>query len=421
MVVRRDDDGSAVYEVDSGDSNTITPSTAGRSRTATGVRGTAQASERRKRLVIAVGMLGGLVALALTYAVLSAVFRSRSDQSIDLPRAGSTKTALEAPEGAGPSGSGVATPQGPTRSAGITEPKISVAAKSRGAGDEQGRVKSATLLGVAVDAIGQRANRATALLEVSIGKDPTGTTRTGTAFCVATSGLFVTHADVVNGVTEAKGQVRMLFGEGLEARTVVYPRIVRVDNETNLASLQIDPDPKRPLEALAPAKSSAVTPGSTVIVFGFPRGKHIVDYDAKGNVVDGPPFDFGYGPPWNKEPPDHRIDAMVVRNVWNAGGRAGAFDFVEGGIDNFPASNLSSGSPALNAAGEVVGIVTRPDAPSTIKIGVGAQHREYTPRYAVDAVVGFNGALSVEHLSRLPRTCTPASQRGGRRAADRQL
>ena len=37
---------------------------------------------------------------------------------------------------------------------------------------------------------------------------------------------------------------------------MVYPKIVRIDDETNLASLQIEPDPELPLEALVPARSA---------------------------------------------------------------------------------------------------------------------------------------------------------------------
>jgi len=412
-VARRDDDGSAFYEVDSPDSISATASKAGRPRTVTEAPDKAQAPDRRKRLVVAAAMLGGVITLALTYAVVSTVVRPQTDQSTDGAHAVGTESARAAPQGTAPSGAAVATAQDPTRSAGITAAKIPVSAQSRGDGDEQGRAKSATLLGVAVDAIGKRANRTTALLEVSIGKDPTSTTRTGTAFCVEKSGLFVTHADVVNGVTEPRGQVRMLLGDGLEPRTVVYPKIVRIDDETSLAALQIDPDPELRLEALIPAKSAAVSAGATVAVLGFPRGAHILNYDAKGQLVHGPPFDFAYGRPWNKEPPDHRIDALVVRNVWDGGGGFGVFDFVLGGVDHFPASDLSSGAPALNAAGEVVGIITRPDAPRTVKGGLGAAHVEVQLRYPVNAVVGFNGALSVEHLSRfLGRVRQPGSVAG---------
>jgi len=376
-----------------------------RPRTATEARGAAQTPDRRKRFVIAAAMVGAVIAFALTFALVSSAFRPRTGQSTDQARG--------APAAAGPSGATVATTQDPARSAGITESKIPVSAKSRGDGDDPGRAKSAALLGIAVDAIGKRANRATALLEVSIGKDPKATTRTGTAFCVETSGLFITHADVVRGVTEAQGQVRMLFGDGLEPRTVVYPKIVRIDDETNLASLQIDPQPELRLEALTPARSAPIAAGATVAVLGFPRGAHFVNYDAKGQVVPAPPFDFAYGLPWKKEPPDHRINTLVVRNVWNGSGGLGVFDFPIGGVDIFLPSELSSGAPALNAAGEVVGITVRPDAPSTIKIGVGAQHREYTPTYPVNAVVGFNGALSVEHLSRfLAHARQPASVAG---------
>ena len=272
-------------------------------------------------------------------------------------------------------------------------------------------------MGVAVDALSRRANRTTALVEVSVGKDSSSFMRTGTAFCVDATGLFVTHADVVSVCTEAKGQVRMLIGDGLEPRTVFFPKIVRIDDETSLASLQIDPGPDLRLEALEPAKSGAVSPGSTVVVLGFPRGQHFVDHDAKGQVVPAPPFDFDYGGPWKKEPPDHRIDALVVEKVWKGADGLGAFDFPFGGVNITSPETLSSGAPALNAAGEVVGVITRPDGPSTVKGGLGAAHFEYTPRYPVNAIVGFNGALSVEHLSRFLRQARQPGSMAGADAA----
>jgi len=303
-----------------------------------------------------------LIMTALALAVLSGCGKSSTEKPED---------ALASPPS---SYSTVAAIRDAARSAGIGEPKITVSAKSRWNVEsrELDRAKSATLLGVTVDEIGRRTNRATALVEVSVGKDPSGIRRTGTAFCVDASGLFVTHANIVKGVTEAQGQVRMLFGDRLEPRTVVYPKIVRVDDENSLASLQIDPASEQPLEALVPAKSAEVSPGSTVVVFGFPRGQHISTHDAKGWLVEGPKFDFTYYDSWGKEPPDHLIIPMEVKNVWRENARPSTFDFVYGPHIHA----LSSGAPALNAAGEVVGIITQSEEN------------------------GLDGAISAERLSR---------------------
>ena len=301
-----------------------------------------------------------------------------------------------------------------TRSAGVREPKIPVSAKTRPGSDygwAQERAKSAKLLGVSVDEIAGRANRATALLEVSIGKDPTSTTRTGAAFCVDTAGLFVTHADVVKGVTEAQGQVRLLFGDGLEPRTVVYPKIVRIDDETNLASLQIAPDPELALEALRPAKAVGISKGAQVVVLGFPLGRHYLDHDAKGQVVDGPRFDFTYFDRWGKELPDHYIIPLQVRNVWLENGRPNTFDFMDMG-------RFSSGSPALDAAGEVVGILIRPDAHANETLTVQRSREGVIIRS--NAPAPFMGALSAEHLTRFLGGARPQGDLAGARPeADR--
>ena len=292
------------------------------------------------------------------------------------------------------SGSTVAPDRSATRSAEITESRIPVTARSRGDVEsrDRDRARSATLLGVTADEIGGRTNRATVLVEVSVGKDQSGTRRTGTAFCVDASGLFVTHANIVKGVTEAQGQVRMLFGDRLEPRTVVYPKIVRIDDENNLASLQIDPAQELPLAALLPAKSLDVSPGATVVVFGFPRGQHITNHDAKGLLVEGPKFDFTYFDSWGKEPPDHLIIPMEVKNVWRENGRPSTFDFVHG-PDTYA---MSSGAPALNASGEVVGIITRSEEN------------------------GLEGAISAERLSRfLGSARRQGDPAGARPEADR--
>lgn len=303
------------------------------------------------------------------------------------------------------SGSVVAPGGDAALSAASMEPKIPVNAKTRPGPDSgfyQDPARFETILGVPLGEIERRTSRATSLLEVSIGKNPNIIRRTGTAFCVSTTGLFVTHSDVVKDVTEARGQVRMLFGDRLEPRIVVYPRIVRVDDETNLASLQIDQNPELSLEALSPAKSVDLSAGAKVVVLGFPWGRHYERRDAQGKPIEVPRFELSYWYPtgrvggWGKEPPDHFIFPVEVRNVWRENGRVATFDFPEGG--HF--FHCSSGAPVLNAAGEVVGIVTRTEPPDTIKLGVGADYREYTPAHPVNAVVGFHGALSAERLSR---------------------
>jgi S1-C subfamily serine protease len=371
---RPDDDGSGCYEVVSSDPIPATTPEAERPRTVAKSRGEAQAPERPKGLVIAAGMLGGFITLAVTYAVVATAFGPWPDQPTDRARAGGTGSARGIP----------------------------VSAKSRGGRDsdtsdrEQNRARSATVLGIAVDAIGRRANRSTALLEVSIGQGPARIMRTGAAFCVDTTGLFVTHGDVVKGVTEERGQVRLLFGDGLEPRTVAYPTIVRIDDETDLASLRIDPAPELSLGALVPARSADLAPGATVVVLGFPWGRHYLNHDARGQLVDGPRFDFTYFGPWGKEPPDHLIRPLKVRNVWREDGRPSSFDFDEGAGGRF--SDLCSGSPALNAAGEVVGILIRPDPAAKETIIVQSSRQGIT--VSSDAPAPFMGALAAEHLSR---------------------
>lgn len=249
------------------------------------------------------------------------------------------------------------------------------------------RAETAAVLGIAADEISRRAKRSTALVEVETQPDPTGakqSKRTGTAFCVDASGLFITHADVVKGVTDTQGQVRMIFGDPGEPRAVVYPKVARIDDETNLASLRVDPTPELGLLALALARSAEISKGTDVVCLGFPRGERRLTQDAQGNFIEGPKFDFGYlHQLWVKEPPEHVITHMKVDHVWRENGRPSGLRFAFG-----PSMYLdvSPGSAVLNLAGEVIGIMAMsPDS-------------------------AHEGALSVEHLSRFLATPGPRNE-----------
>ena len=117
---------------------------------------------------------------------------------------------------------------------------------------------------------------------------PTEIRRTGVAFCVDGSGKSITHANVVKGVTEPIGQVRMILGGGRDDRSVRFSRVLRVDDETRLASLQVPADVGLRLEPLALARSGELSLESVVVLFGFPRGVHMpLNCDAQGKTSVG--------------------------------------------------------------------------------------------------------------------------------------
>ena len=63
----------------------------------------------------------------------------------------------------------------------------------------------------------------------------------------------------------------MLFGDGLEPRTVVYPKIVRIDDETQPRRRFRLIRPRLRLEALTPARSAASRRAQRWPSSGFPE------------------------------------------------------------------------------------------------------------------------------------------------------
>jgi S1-C subfamily serine protease len=77
---------------------------------------------------------------------------------------------------------------------------------------------------------------ASALVEVSgIQGDATGS-----AFCVEKSDLFVTNAQVAAGADAKVGRVRLVIDSGLASQRILPAKVVRLDDEIDLALLQVN-------------------------------------------------------------------------------------------------------------------------------------------------------------------------------------
>ena len=142
----------------------------------------------------------------------------------------------------------------------------------------------------------------------------------GSGVVVVNRGTILTSLHVVEGA----GRVRVLFADGLESDA----KIVGRHPQNDLAVLQADTVPDD-LAAAVMRPRADLNPGDTVVAVGFP---------------------FGIGP---------SVSAGVVsglkREYRSPGGEAPLSNLIQFDAAVNPGS---SGGPLLNAAGEVVGIVT---------------------------------------------------------------
>jgi hypothetical protein len=107
-----------------------------------------------------------------------------------------------------------------------------------------------------------RGKKATVLVEVST---PRGDA-SGTGFCIDKSGLFITNAHVVEDAV----RVRLVLDIGLKSQRNLSAKVLRADDEFDLALLKIDPD--RGLTPLELGKADTLTLTEPLTTFGFPFG-----------------------------------------------------------------------------------------------------------------------------------------------------
>lgn len=94
--------------------------------------------------------------------------------------------------------------------------------------------------------------------------------QSGTAWCVDSSGVFVTNHHVIADVAEG-GDVPLVLDSSTKNQRVVTARVERIDQENDLAILRTVNPGNFP--ALALGDDSALFETQSVLVFGFPFGK----------------------------------------------------------------------------------------------------------------------------------------------------
>ncbi len=219
----------------------------------------------------------------------------------------------------------------------------SIAAPPERAGAESGPIARESI---------RKAQRFTAIVEVSVMKDGNPAGKTGTACCIDQSGLFATHAKLVEDVNQEKGQVRLILDNDGKSRRVLFPKVLRSDER--IALLQIDPAPDLKLEPLTLAEEAGVTDGMDFDLFSFPDG-HLDIAAARGaragdNVAR---FKFNYGHPYQFQFPSPQPDHGRVAQITRDGDRIGLF-FLDGGNPPNP------GTPVLDRSGKLIGIAAPP-------------------------------------------------------------
>ncbi len=134
-------------------------------------------------------------------------------------------------------------------------------------------VACAAVVGVLIGASSARADKPTKAKIAKIGKAATAFIevagrRSGTAFCVHSSGLFVTNEHVVRG--KEKEQIKVVVNASLKTQRVFQANVVRMDKALDLALVRVDS--KDPLPSLALGSVDGITELMEVVAFGFPLG-----------------------------------------------------------------------------------------------------------------------------------------------------
>ena len=143
---------------------------------------------------------------------------------------------------------------------------------------------------------------------------------TGTGVVILQNGTVLTSLHVVAGAS----RVRVQFAEGLESEA----RIVAAQPENDLAVLRVDTLPDD-LAVATMGSAKVLVPGDTVVAVGFPFG---IGPSVSSGVVSGLGREY-------RSPQGERILGNLIQ--FDAAVNPG-----------------SSGGPLVNAAGELVGIVT---------------------------------------------------------------
>ncbi|MDB4883444.1 MAG: trypsin domain/PDZ domain protein [Gemmatimonadetes bacterium] len=171
-----------------------------------------------------------------------------------------------------------------------------------------------------------------------IASDLDGTFIAGTAFSVSSSGELVTNRHVIRSEAgNAPRRIRVLFANTTEW---LPARLIRVSDDDDLALLQVEGGGTYPVVAGVSRTGSETRVGSPVATIGFP---HAVDTPMEGTGIN--------------------VRARTTTTAGTVSKRLA--DVLQ--IDSY-AGKGSSGSPVLDVAGRVIGVVYGGEAESNGRI-----------------------------------------------------
>jgi WD40 repeat protein len=174
---------------------------------------------------------------------------------------------------------------------------------------------------------------ATALVEVEAGKV------SGSAFCIHSSGLFLTNEHVVG---REGTEVTLVLGSGLKTQKILKAQVVRGDGELDLALLKAEGQGKH--AALSLGSMESVTELTELVALGFPFGK---DLSLEKDTFPAVTVNAGTVTALR-----HR-DGVLHRIQMDAGVNPGC-----------------SGGPVLDMSGKVIGVVVEGVEATTLNFAI---------------------------------------------------
>ena len=186
---------------------------------------------------------------------------------------------------------------------------FTLTAETRGEGEKLPKVE-----------IGKRGKAATAFVEVP-------KSGTGTAFCVHSSGFFVTTEHVVRGAGE--NDVTLVLNPSLENQKILKAKVVRVDKTSDLALLRVSD--VADLASLPLGAVDGVAELAEVVACGFPLGKGLAT-DKKNY----PAVSVNAGSVTSLRQKDSQLQSIQIDVALTYG---------------------NSGGPVLDQSGKVIGVV----------------------------------------------------------------
>jgi S1-C subfamily serine protease len=205
-----------------------------------------------------------------------------------------------------------------------------VVAVARGADDGPSKVEIAKL-----------GKTATVLVQVKLGKE----SAYGSAFCVHSSGLFITNAHVARP-EEKTGELVLVLNSGQDSQKILPAKLVRSDKELDLALLRVDGEKDLPCLTLGSDEKLAEL--AEVVACGYPFGAALAT-----DVREFPAVSINSGSITSLRRKDGKLHRIQLDAALNPG---------------------NSGGPVLDRTGNVVGVVVAGVKGSGVNFAIPVSH-----------------------------------------------